>query len=137
VLINEDLTQDREAKLLSYLSRNKDVFAWLALDLVSVSHSIIDHGLSIDPSVWPKKQKLRQMSDEKTEATKVEVPRLLEAKFIEPVNYPTWLANSEVVKKKSGKWRMCIDFTSLNKACLLVPIDTWSSGPKHSGKRVL
>jgi ribonuclease HI len=57
------------------------------------------------------------MSDEKTEAAKAEVHRLLEAKFIEPVAYPTWLANVVMVQKKSGKWRMCIDFTSLNKAC--------------------
>jgi hypothetical protein len=57
------------------------------------------------------------MSDEKTEAAKAEVHRLLEAKFIEPVAYPTWLANVVMVKKKSGKWQMCIDFTSLNKAC--------------------
>jgi ribonuclease HI len=57
------------------------------------------------------------MSDEKTEAAKVEVHRLLEAKFIEPIAYPTWLANVVMVQKKSGKWRMCIDFTSLNKAC--------------------
>jgi hypothetical protein len=57
------------------------------------------------------------MSDEKTKAAKAEVHRLLEAKFIEPVDYTTWLANVVMVKKKSGKWRMCIDFTSLNKAC--------------------
>jgi hypothetical protein len=57
------------------------------------------------------------MSDEKTEAAKAEVHRLLEAKFIEPVAYPTWLSNVVMVQKKSGKWRMCIDFTSLNKAC--------------------
>jgi hypothetical protein len=57
------------------------------------------------------------MSDEKTEAAKAEVHRLLEAKFIEPIAYPTWLANVVMVQKKSGKWRMCIDFTSLNKAC--------------------
>jgi hypothetical protein len=57
------------------------------------------------------------MSDEKTEAAKAEVHRLLEAKFIEPIAYPTWLANIVMVQKKSGKWRMCIDFTSLNKAC--------------------
>jgi hypothetical protein len=42
---------------------------------------------------------------------------LLEAKFIEPIAYPTWLANVVMVQKKSGKWHMCIDFTSLNKAC--------------------
>jgi hypothetical protein len=57
------------------------------------------------------------MSDEKTEAAKAEVHRLLEAKFIEPIAYPTWLANVVMVQKKNGKWRMCIDFTSLNKAC--------------------
>jgi hypothetical protein len=73
--------------------------------------------LGIDPSVRPKKQRLRKMSDEKTEAAKAEVHRLLEAKFIEPIAYPTWLANVVMVQKKSGKWRMCIDFTSLNKAC--------------------
>jgi hypothetical protein len=57
------------------------------------------------------------MSDEKTEAAKAEVHRLLEANFIEPIAYPTWLANVVMVRKKSGQWRMCIDFTSLNKAC--------------------
>jgi hypothetical protein len=46
-----------------------------------------------------------------------EVHHLLEARFIEPIAYPTWLANLVMVQKKSGKWRMCIDFTSLNKAC--------------------
>jgi hypothetical protein len=116
VVISEDLTSRDEEKLISCLSRNKDVFAWSALDLVGVSHSIIEHSLGIDPSVRPKKQRLRKMSDEKTEAAKAEVHRLLEANFIEPIAYPTWLANVVMVQKKSGKWCMCIDFTSLNKA---------------------
>jgi hypothetical protein len=73
--------------------------------------------------VRPKKQRLRKMSDEKTEAANAEVHRLLEAKFIEQVAYPTWLANVVMVQKKSDKWRMCIDFTSLNKAC---PKDNFS-----------
>jgi hypothetical protein len=117
VIISEDLTSHDEERLLSCLSKNKDVFAWSALDLVGVSRSIIKHSLGIDPSVRPKKQRLRKMSDEKTEAAKVEVHRLLEAKFIEPVAYPTWLANVVMVQKKNDKWWMCIDFTSLNKAC--------------------
>jgi hypothetical protein len=116
VVISEDLTSRDEEKLISCLSRNKDVFAWFALDLVGVSCTIIEHGLGIDPSVRPKKQRLRKMSDEKTEAAKAEVHRLLEANFIEPIAYPTWLANVVMVQKKSGKWRMCIDFTSLNKS---------------------
>jgi hypothetical protein len=117
VIISEDLTSHDEERLISCLSRNKDVFAWSALDLVGVSRTIIEHSLGIDPSVRPKKQRLRKMSDEKIEAAKAEVHHLLEANFIEPVAYPTWLANVVMVQKKSGKWRMCIDFTSLNKAC--------------------
>jgi hypothetical protein len=66
VTISEDLTSHEEEKLLCCLSKNKDVFAWSALDLVGVSRSIIEHSLGIDPSVRPKKQRLRKMSNEKT-----------------------------------------------------------------------
>ena len=31
--------------------------------------------------------------------------------------YPDWLSNPVLVKKKNGKWRVCIDFTNLNEAC--------------------
>jgi hypothetical protein len=123
VIISEDLTSRDEEKLLSCLSQNKDVFAWSTLDPVGVSRSIIEHSLGINPLVRPKKQRLQKMSNEKTEAAKAEVHRLLEAWFIEPIAYPTWLANVVMVQKKSGMWRMCINFTSLNKAC---PKDNFS-----------
>ena len=32
--------------------------------------------------------------------------------------YPEWLANVVLVKKANGKWRICVDFMDLNKACL-------------------
>jgi hypothetical protein len=100
VVISEDLTSRDEEKLISCLSQNKDIFAWSALDLVRVSRTIIEHSLGIDPSVHPKKQRLRKMSNEKTEAAKAEVHRLLEANFIKPIAYPTWLANMVMVQKK-------------------------------------
>ena len=57
------------------------------------------------------------MSKERKQIAKAEVQRLLDAGVIQPVKYPTWLSNVMLVKKKNGKWRMCVDFTSLNKAC--------------------
>ena len=39
------------------------------------------------------------------------------AEAIKKVFYPEWLANTIVMKKKSGKWRVCVDFIDLNKAC--------------------
>ena len=46
-----------------------------------------------------------------------EVHKLQKADFIKEVYYPEWLANVVMVKKVNGKWRMCVDFTNLNKAC--------------------
>jgi hypothetical protein len=51
----------------------------------------------------------------------VVLQKLLEVGFIKEVFHPTWLANPVLVKKKNGKWRMCVDYTSLNKACPKVP----------------
>ena len=39
------------------------------------------------------------------------------ADHISEIQYLEWLANVVVVKKANGKWRMCVDFTDLNKAC--------------------
>ena len=47
--------------------------------------------------------------------------KLKRAGAIKEVFYPEWLANTVVVKKKNGKWRVCVDFTDLNKACLKEP----------------
>ena len=44
--------------------------------------------------------------------------KLKQAGAIKEVLYPEWLANIVVVKKKSGKWQVCVDFTDLNKTCL-------------------
>ena len=54
---------------------------------------------------------------ERNQAIAEEVHKLQEASFIKEVYYPYWLANVVLFKKASGKWRMCVDFTNLNKAC--------------------
>jgi hypothetical protein len=92
------------------------VFAWSAKDLTGVDQNFIEHKLNIDASVKPRRQKLRKMYDDKVVAVKSEVQSLLDASVIREVMYPKWLANIVPVKKKNGKWRMCIDFTDLNKA---------------------
>ena len=49
--------------------------------------------------------------------------KLLEANFIREVYYLDWLANVVMVKKTNEKWRMCVNFTNLNRAC---PKDSYS-----------
>jgi hypothetical protein len=57
------------------------------------------------------------MSEENVKAIEAEVQRLQDAKVIREVKYPVWLSNTVPVKNKNGKWRMCVDFMDLNKAC--------------------
>jgi hypothetical protein len=57
------------------------------------------------------------MSEERQKAAHAEVQKLLDAGVIREVQYPEWLAKVVMVPKKNGKWRMCIDFTILTKAC--------------------
>jgi hypothetical protein len=99
------------------LFNNKDVFAWSANDLCGVNRDVIEHSLNVDPTVRPRKQKLRKMSDDKAEGARNKVKRLISVGVIREVTYPKWLANTVMVKKANGKWRMYIDFTDLNKAC--------------------
>ena len=54
---------------------------------------------------------------ERDKAIAEEVKKLLEAGFIREVYYSDWLANVVMVKKANGKWRMCVDFTDLNRPC--------------------
>jgi hypothetical protein len=63
------------------------------------------------------KQRLRCFDEEKCRAIGEEIHKLLEARFIKEVFHLEWLANPILVKKKSLKWRMCVDYTSFNKAC--------------------
>jgi hypothetical protein len=46
-----------------------------------------------------------------------ELSRLLAIDFVKEIQHPDWIANPVLMPKKSGKWWMCVDYTSLNKAC--------------------
>jgi hypothetical protein len=117
VLLGSQLSNEQENTLLRFLFNNKDVFAWTANDLCGVNRDVIEHSLNVDPSFRTRKQRLRKMSEDKAEGARNEVNRLLSAGVIREVAYPEWLANTVMVKKANRKWRMCIDFTDLNKAC--------------------
>ena len=93
------------------------MFVWDACDAPGIDPDFIYHHLNVNPSITPKKQSPRQPSREHAEAIREEVTKLKRVGAIKEVFYPEWLANTVVVKKKSGKWRVCVDFTDLNKAC--------------------
>jgi hypothetical protein len=103
--------------LIDFLKANLDVFAWKSSDMKGIPREVAEHKLSMKSGSKLVKQHLRHFNDEKSKAIGEEVMKLLSAEFIREVFHPEWLANPVLVKKKNKKWRMCVDYTSLNKAC--------------------
>ncbi|KAL8102823.1 hypothetical protein AgCh_027373 [Apium graveolens] len=83
-----------------------------------IDPELITHKLNVNPNRKTVNQKRRSFAPERQEAIKNEVENLLEAGFIEEIQFPERLANPVMVKKANGKWRMCVNFTDLNDVCL-------------------
>ena len=85
--------------------------------MTGILREVTEHALKIRLGSKLVKQCLRRLDEEKHRAIGEEIAKLLVTGFIKEVYHPEWLANPIPVRKKNGKWRMCVDYTSLNKAC--------------------
>jgi hypothetical protein len=83
-----------------------------------VPKRLIEHSLNVDPKATTKRQHLRRFIDDRRDAINMELAKLLGAGFIHEGFHPEWLTNPVLVRKKNtNEWRMCVDYTDLNKHC--------------------
>ena len=115
--IGSKLGDDLRSLLTQFMRQNKDVFIWKQADMGGIDPAIITHRLNVSPSFKPVKQKRRSFAPKRQKAINEEVSKLLHVGAIKEVEYPEWLANVVLVKKENDKWRLCIDFTDVNRAC--------------------
>ena len=104
-------------EVMTVISRHLDAFAWTVTDMPGIDPDFLCHRLTMDTKVRPVRQRQRKFNEERCLVVKQETQKLLNAGHIREIQYPEWLANVVLVKKANGKWRMCVDFTDLNKAC--------------------
>ncbi|GJT82798.1 hypothetical protein Tco_1057140 [Tanacetum coccineum] len=117
VAIGGTLSAKGRTNLCSLLKRNLDIFAWQPSDMTGVPRSVAEHRLNIREGYSPVRQKKRGQALDRAKAIQAEVKKLVEAGIMRKVFYHEWLSNPVMVKKHDGGWRMCVDFTDLNKAC--------------------
>ena len=117
VYIKSKLAKDVRDLLIHFLKQNMEVFSCKQEDMGGIDPTVITHKMNINPSFKLVKQKIRNFAPERQKAFDKEVNKLLQAKAIQEVEYPDWLANIVLVKKENDKWRICINFTDINKAC--------------------
>jgi hypothetical protein len=94
------------------------VFAWQGVDISGVPRELVEHKHKVYPQARPIRQKLCHFTPNKREAVQAELARLVSAGLIREVLHLEWLANPVLVLKKNKvDWRMCVDYTHLNKHC--------------------
>jgi hypothetical protein len=114
-MIGAGLDPKYKDALVSFLRANRDIFVWEPTDMSGVPRRLIEHSLNVDPKATPKRQHLRRFADDRRDAIKKELAKLLAIVFIREVFHPEWLANPVLVRKKNtNEWRMCVDYTDLN-----------------------
>jgi len=111
------LSQREQEEVAAVISRHLDAFSWTVADMPGIDPDFLCHHLTMDANVRHVRQRKRKFNEERCLVVKEETQKLLSAGHIREIQYPEWLANVVLVKKANGKWRMCVDFTDLNKAC--------------------
>ncbi|KAK1431626.1 hypothetical protein QVD17_08115 [Tagetes erecta] len=117
VILGGTLSQNIRSHLKDLLRSYMDVFAFEPSDMTGVPREEAQHRLKIKETTTPVSQKRRNMGAERRAAVTKEVKKLVEAGILREVQRESWVANPVMVKKTDGTWRMCVDYTDLNRAC--------------------
>nr|GEW65836.1 reverse transcriptase domain-containing protein [Tanacetum cinerariifolium] len=118
IAIGSTLTEKGRKELCSLLRHNLDIFAWKPADMTGVPRHIAEHMLNIREGCLPVRQKKMGQAPERNKTIHEEVEKLVNNGIMKKVHYHSWLSNSVMVKKHDDRWRICVDFKDLNKACL-------------------
>lgn len=102
IKVATNLGEDVRVNLISLLRDNANVFAFSIDEMPVIDPEFLVYRLNVNEEVSLVKQKKRHFSTEKNAAIKEEVDKLVVADFIEPRDYPEWLANVVMVKKANG-----------------------------------
>ncbi|GJV38600.1 reverse transcriptase domain-containing protein [Tanacetum coccineum] len=125
IAIGRQLPTKTKIKLQELLRTNIDVFAWTPSHMKGVPRTIrlggeafiTEHIVNELKHVELVKQKKRSMAPERNEAFRIQVEELTKANILREVKYQMWVSNHVIVKKANERWKLCVDFTDINKAC--------------------
>ncbi|CAH9082887.1 unnamed protein product [Cuscuta europaea] len=120
VSIGTGLEPEIREGVILILQRFKILFARGPEDMPGIDPEIICHKLAVWPDARPVQQKKRYMAVERRDFVKVEVTTLLDIRHIRTVMHVEWLSNV-VLAPKGTTWRMCVEYSDLNKACPMDP----------------
>ncbi|GJR09899.1 hypothetical protein Tco_0792551 [Tanacetum coccineum] len=137
VTIRKQLPDHFKKELQNLQKLNAYVFAWTHADMTRIPRTIMvegkpfntEHKLNEYSHIKPIKQNKRGLGPDRNMAASKEIKELTKVRILQKAKRQTWVANSVMVKKSDGGWRMCVDFTDINKAfpkdCYPLPEIDW------------
>ena len=103
VKISKSLPKGERRMLEALLKEYKDVFAWNYEEILGLNPKLVTYKLNVNPKAKLVKQPTRKYRLDIKEKIKVEVNKLLKARFIEEIKCSEWLANIVPMKKKGNQ----------------------------------
>jgi len=97
------LTKQEKPAFTDFFKRKQINFSWTYADMPGPDLNLIMHHLSLALGAKPVKQKLRKMHPHVALMVKEELKKLLDARFIRPIDYPEWVLNIVPVAKPDGR----------------------------------
>lgn len=110
VKVGDDLSASELKDLSECLARNIDAFS---TDGTIGFTKLTEHKIVLDSDAKPFREKARRHPLKHVAEAKRQVKELLEQNIIQVSDSP-WCSEYVMVAKKTGEWRMCVDFRRLN-----------------------
>jgi hypothetical protein len=117
VLFGSQLYEEQRKALSKFLFNNRDVFAWLANDLCGVNSDVIKQFSQCEPNHQTKEAEASEDVRRQSRRCKKWSQKTSECRSNQRSDISKMASQYYDGEKANEKWRMCIDFTDLNKAC--------------------
>ena len=101
--LGQSLRKESQDQVAKVIARHLDAFASTAVGMLGIDPDFLCHRLTMDPKTCSLE--------------KAKIQRRKASGHLREIQYPEWLAKVVLIQKANGKWRICVDFTDLNKAC--------------------
>jgi len=111
------LTIEEKPKFTTLFSERQANFACSYVDIPGLDPEMVLHHLPLLPNAKKVKQKLIKMHPQIALLVKVELKKLLDVRFIHPIDYARWISNLFLVTKLTSSIKIYTSFRDLNKAC--------------------
>jgi hypothetical protein len=92
----------------------RNVFAWRYKYLKGILREICEQKIELVSNAQPIKQRQYKMNPNYALKVREDLYKLLDARFIYPIETTQWLSPLVIVPKKNEKLQICVDYCKLN-----------------------